>query len=136
MASTNVDQVMTTSLNEEIQASSDIGGLNHVEFEGHEMHETDEEDNNENEIFIPEVNFATDYEVMTLENYREQRYIENPGFSFIFVRREDFLVNMLGVYKDPNLNLYMKPKVQFFGEPGTHCGGLFFTLHNTVYIIR
>jgi hypothetical protein len=56
--------------------------------------------------------------ITTIDKYREQLYAENPGMQLIGVMRENFLEQVLGVYKDPSFNYLAKPKVQFFGEPG------------------
>jgi hypothetical protein len=56
---------------------------------------------------------------MTLAEFRDKVYANNPGVQPIFTSRDDFLENTVGFYlKDTSLNLKLKPRVKFFSELG------------------
>lgn len=55
---------------------------------------------------------------VTLEDLRRQVYAENVGQQLIAVQRDEFACQVVGVYKDPSINLLLKPQVAFLGEPG------------------
>lgn len=55
---------------------------------------------------------------MTIEEFRDQLYQEHAGFQPVFVQRDDFIMQVLGVYKSRNFNVLLKPQVIFAGEAG------------------
>ena len=58
-------------------------------------------------------------DVFTIDAFREQVYLDHPGIQFVYIfSRENFLEQILGVYKSRDFNLLQKPKVQFCGEAG------------------
>jgi len=65
-----------------------------------------------------EVSYAPLDNMVTMEDYREFLYSNYPGEQQIFMQREEFLMQVIGVYKKPNFNLMLKPEVTFFNEPG------------------
>jgi hypothetical protein len=54
----------------------------------------------------------------TIADFREAIYKENAGIQPIFVQRDDFAMQVLGVYKGSAFNIYKKPQVIFAGEAG------------------
>lgn len=56
--------------------------------------------------------------ILTLNDFKNQLYIQNPGVQFISISRGRILEKILGVYKDPELSIFKKPKVEFQGESG------------------
>jgi hypothetical protein len=66
-----------------------------------------------NDLFV----IILDYQ--SLEDFREQIYSENPGTQVVYMARDDFLENVIGLYsKDATLNLKQKPRVKFLSEAG------------------
>lgn len=59
-----------------------------------------------------------DIEILTVTDFRSAVAIQNPGFQFIAIGRENFLEQVLGIYKDPNFNFFRTTKIQFMGEAG------------------
>lgn len=54
-----------------------------------------------------------------MDDFRNQLYQDNPGTQVVFVQRDDFCTQVLGVYKNPAFNLLQKPQIIFAGEAGT-----------------
>jgi hypothetical protein len=54
-----------------------------------------------------------------MEDFRNQSYtLQNGREQLVVVQREEFVSQVIGVYKNPEFNLEAKPQVVFIGEPG------------------
>jgi len=57
-------------------------------------------------------------DMLTLDDLREEAYAENSGSQYIMMRRDDYLIKLFGIFKDPSFSFYKKPFIEFLGEPG------------------
>jgi len=57
-------------------------------------------------------------DIITLDEFRKSLYDENPGRALIFARRDQFLMKLLALFKNPQFEFFKQPFVEFLGEPG------------------